>query len=179
MFKPISLIRRWLRAQLAPSVDRPEDAGDRVRIEPAQNSDAASEPTASDAATQPLSPLREESNADPFPEPVRLEVEDVFDLHTVQPREVKIAVEEYLREAHAKRLRTVRIIHGKGRGALRAQVRSILARTPFVIGWTDAPPEAGGWGATLVQLKTIDEEPKRAMSVKTRDLSEIESQRAS
>jgi dsDNA-specific endonuclease/ATPase MutS2 len=31
-------------------------------------------------------------------------------------------------------------------------VRSILARTPFVVDYLDAPPEAGGFGATVVHL---------------------------
>ena len=89
---------------------------------------------------------------DPFPEPVRLEIRDVFDLHTVAPREVKGVVEEYLREARRKGFRSVRIIHGKGKGVQREVVRSILARTPFVLDWADAPAEAGGWGATIVRL---------------------------
>ncbi len=89
---------------------------------------------------------------DPFPEPVRLEIRDVFDLHTVAPREVKSVVEEYLSEARRKGFRSVRIIHGKGKGVQREMVRSILARTPFVVDYRDAPAEAGGWGATIVRL---------------------------
>jgi dsDNA-specific endonuclease/ATPase MutS2 len=89
---------------------------------------------------------------DPFPEPVRLEITDVFDLHSVPPREVRAVVEEYLREAHGKGFRSVRIIHGKGVGVQREVVRGVLARTPFVEDFTDAPPEAGGWGATVAYL---------------------------
>ena len=89
---------------------------------------------------------------DPFPEPVRLEIRDVFDLHSVQPREVRAVVEEYLREAHLKGFRQVRIIHGKGVGVQRELVRSVLARTPFVEHFSDAPPESGGWGATVARL---------------------------
>ena len=89
---------------------------------------------------------------DPFPEPVRLEIKDVFDLHTVRPREVRAVVEEYLREAHRKGFRRVRIIHGKGVGVQRETVRTVLARTPFVEHFSDAPPEAGGWGATVAWL---------------------------
>jgi dsDNA-specific endonuclease/ATPase MutS2 len=98
----------------------------------------------------------DESEVDPFnpfPEPIRLEIKDVFDLHTIAPRDVKRVVEEYLVEARAAGYRSVRIIHGKGVGVQREMVRSILARTPFVADWTDAPPEAGGWGATIVRLK--------------------------
>ena len=89
---------------------------------------------------------------DPFPEPVRLEIKDVFDLHSVPPREVRAVVEEYLREAHAKGFRQIRIIHGKGVGVQRETVRAVLARTPFVQHFSDAPPEAGGWGATVARL---------------------------
>ena len=89
----------------------------------------------------------------PFPEPVEIEITDVFDLHTIPPRDVKAVVEEYLRLAHEKGFNCVRIIHGKGIGVQREMVRSILARTPFVSHWTDAPPEAGGLGATIVTLK--------------------------
>ena len=89
---------------------------------------------------------------DPFPEPVRLEIKDVFDLHSVPPREVRAVVEEYLREAHERGFRQLRIIHGKGVGVQREIVRSVLARTPFVERFADAPPEAGGWGATVAFL---------------------------
>ena len=88
----------------------------------------------------------------PFPEPVQIEITDVFDLHTIPPRQVKAVVEEYLREAHRKRFPVVRIIHGKGRGVQREIVRSVLTRTEFVLDWSDAPPDAGGLGATIVRL---------------------------
>jgi len=90
---------------------------------------------------------------DPFPEPVEIEITDVFDLHTIPPRDVKRVVEEYLLLAREKEFRVVRIIHGKGIGVQRELVRSILARTEFVLDWTDATPEAGGLGATIVRLK--------------------------
>lgn len=88
----------------------------------------------------------------PFPEPVVIEITDVFDLHTIPPRDVKRVVEEYLREAHAKGFRAVRIIHGKGIGVQREVVRSLLSRNTLVLEWCDAPPDAGGLGATIVRL---------------------------
>src|SRR5689334_3275196 len=91
----------------------------------------------------------------PFPEPVEIEITDVFDLHTIAPRDVKRVVEEYLLLAREKDFKAVRIIHGKGIGVQREMVRSILARTDFVLDWTDAPPEAGGLGATIVRLKAV------------------------
>jgi dsDNA-specific endonuclease/ATPase MutS2 len=89
----------------------------------------------------------------PFPDPIEIEITDVFDLHTISPRDVKAVVEEYLAQAHARGFRSVRIIHGKGIGVQREMVRSILARTSFVVDWSDAPPGAGGLGATIVRLK--------------------------
>ena len=88
----------------------------------------------------------------PFPEPVVIEITDVFDLHTIPPAQVQVVVEAYLDEARSKGFRVVRIIHGKGIGVQRNIVRSVLRRTPFVIDWIDAPPDAGGLGATIVRL---------------------------
>ena len=90
---------------------------------------------------------------EPFPEPVRIHVTDVLDLHTVSPRDVKIVVEEYLYEANRLGLKALRIIHGRGIGVQRELVRAILVRTPWVLSSADAPPEAGGWGATIVTLR--------------------------
>lgn len=88
---------------------------------------------------------------EPLPHPVP--VEESIDLHTFQPRDVVSVVEEYLEAAARERYREVRLIHGKGTGVQRAAVRALLARHPLVAAYTDAPPEAGGWGATRVVLK--------------------------
>jgi dsDNA-specific endonuclease/ATPase MutS2 len=95
-------------------------------------------------------PLGEDE--DPFDEPVRLEIRDVIDLHTIPPKQVKAVVEEYLNEARSKGFRFVRIIHGKGIGVQREIVRKVLDRTSFVSNYYDAPPEAGGLGATIAEL---------------------------
>ena len=89
----------------------------------------------------------------PFPDPVIIEFRDVIDMHSIPPQVVRAVIEDYLEEAHRRGYRWVRIIHGKGIGVQREMVRSILARTPFVIDFSDAPPEAGGRGATIVTLK--------------------------
>jgi hypothetical protein len=114
------------------------------RRETDEDSSDASETLDGDEALDPF---------DPFPEPVRLEITDVFDLHSVAPREVRAVVEEYLFQARAAGFRQVRIIHGKGVGVQREVVRSVLQRTPFVEHFSDAPPEAGGWGVTIVRMK--------------------------
>ena len=68
----------------------------------------------------------------PFPEPVEIEITDVFDLHTIQPRDVQRVVEEYLQIAHEKGFISVRIIHGKGIGVQREMVRSVSPRSNLV-----------------------------------------------
>ena len=87
------------------------------------------------------------------PEPIRIPITDIFDLHTVPPRDVKDVVEAYLEEAHKLGLTALRIIHGRGIGVQREMVRTVLARTAYVASFSDAPAEAGGWGATIVTLR--------------------------
>lgn len=86
-------------------------------------------------------------------EPVRIPITDVFDLHSVPPRDVRPVVEAYLEEANRLGLKGLRIIHGRGIGVQREIVRSVLERTPFVLSFGDAPAEAGGWGATVITLR--------------------------
>ena len=93
-------------------------------------------------------------------EPIRIPITDVFDLHSVPPRDAAAVVEEYLAEAHGLGLKALRIIHGRGIGVQREMVRKILDRTSFVTSWTDAPPEAGGLGATIVWLEVNQRAPE-------------------
>jgi len=86
----------------------------------------------------------------PFPEPVEIEITDIFDLHTIPPRDVKRVVEEYLQLAHEKGFGSVRIIHGKGIGVQRETVRKVLERTAFVKSFKTADELSGSWGATIV-----------------------------
>ena len=85
-------------------------------------------------------------------EAVVVPISDVFDLHSFVPRDVKSAVEAYLDEAHRLGFSVARIIHGRGIGVQRETVRKVLKQTPFVLTFCDAPAEAGGWGATVVQF---------------------------
>ena len=89
----------------------------------------------------------------PFPEPVIIPFRDVLDLHSIPPDQVRAIVEDYVDEAHTRGVQFVRIIHGKGIGVQREMIRSILSRSAIVIDYSDAPQDAGGWGATIVTLK--------------------------
>ena len=82
----------------------------------------------------------------------RVPIEDSFDLHSFRPEDVASVLEEYLREARSAGLREVRIIHGKGIGVRRAEVRRFLAARQDISNFSDAPPERGGAGATIAVL---------------------------
>ena len=66
-------------------------------------------------------------------EAVRIPITDVFDLHTVPPREVKPVIENYLEEAHRMGFRALRIIHGRGIGVQRA-AKELLRTVGIVVG---------------------------------------------
>jgi DNA-nicking Smr family endonuclease len=84
----------------------------------------------------------------------RVPIEDSFDLHSFLPADVPDALSDYLDEAVQRGWREVRIIHGKGRGVRRAEVRRILSRDSRVVEFFDAPPGRGEFGATVVLLRT-------------------------
>jgi DNA-nicking Smr family endonuclease len=76
-------------------------------------------------------------------------IEDSIDLHTFQPREIQIVVEEYLYQAVQRGFREVRIIHGRGIGVQREIVQSVLKKHPSVISFQDLPDR----GSTSVLLR--------------------------
>jgi len=91
-------------------------------------------------------------------EPIQIPIEDVLDLHTFRPKDIADLLENYFDECLKADIFSVRVIHGKGKGVQKRQVQRILQKNPRVKGFKDAPPEAGGWGATLVELKPpVDE----------------------
>jgi DNA-nicking Smr family endonuclease len=89
----------------------------------------------------------------------RVPIEDVFDLHSFRPQDIRSAIGEYLSAAADAGLREVRLIHGKGIGVRRAEVRVLLSTRPDVEAFFDAPPDRGGMGATVVRLKPRSARP--------------------
>jgi dsDNA-specific endonuclease/ATPase MutS2 len=89
----------------------------------------------------------------PMSRPVVIPIEDALDLHAFLPREMPAVVASYLEAAASAGFREVRLIHGRGSGVQRQRVRETLSRHPLVERFADAPPERGGWGATIAWLK--------------------------
>ena len=93
---------------------------------------------------------------EPIPDEVVVPIGPEIDLHAFAPKDVRSVVDSYLEAAAAAGFREVRVVHGRGRGVQRASVQALLARHPLVASFRDAPPSSGGWGATLVVLRTFD-----------------------
>ncbi len=89
-------------------------------------------------------------------EPIPVPIEDAIDLHAFHPRDIPDLLAHWLEECAARGFATVRVIHGKGSGRQKLRVRRILESHPRVLSFRDAPPEAGGWGATVVELALAD-----------------------
>ncbi|MDI6801879.1 MAG: Smr/MutS family protein [Thermodesulfovibrionales bacterium] len=85
--------------------------------------------------------------------PVEIPIDGILDLHTFSPREIKELLLHYLSECREKGILDMRIIHGKGTGALRETVHSILRKIPEVESFKLAGEDGGGWGATVVRLR--------------------------
>ncbi len=88
-------------------------------------------------------------------EPFRIPIEGELDLHTFNPKDIKVLVPEYLQACRDKGLLEVRIVHGKGIGNLRRTVHALLVRNPNVLSFALATEHFGGWGATIVHLRPM------------------------
>ncbi len=75
-----------------------------------------------------------------------------LDLRGQRADEAVLTFEGHLDEAFRAGLPSIRIIHGKGTGALRAAIREALSRHPLVRRYETAPPQEGGDGVTIAVL---------------------------
>ena len=88
-------------------------------------------------------------------EPIELPLTGELDLHAFAPRDVPSVVGEYVRACREKGILTLRLVHGRGKGVRRAEVRRALSRLDGVVAFNDASPASGGWGATIVELRPL------------------------
>jgi DNA-nicking Smr family endonuclease len=90
--------------------------------------------------------------------PVELPITGELDLHAFAARDVASVVEEYVSACRERGIVHLRLVHGRGKGVQRAVVRRLLQGLAGVRSYEDAPPGAGGWGATLVELDASEDE---------------------
>jgi DNA-nicking Smr family endonuclease len=83
---------------------------------------------------------------------IDLPIDGTLDLHTFRPSEVKELLADYVAACRERGILEVRIIHGKGTGALRKTVESALSRMPEVSSFRLAAGDSSGWGATVAVL---------------------------
>src|SRR5207249_4037762 len=89
---------------------------------------------------------------DPTPTPLRPVAPEILLLGKTTD-EARDAVERYLDAAFLAGLSSVRLVHGKGTGALRKAVRDLLGGHPLVDSFREGEPSEGGGGATVAALK--------------------------
>tara|TARA_Y100001934_G_C11945453_1_gene582289 strand:- start:36 stop:332 length:297 start_codon:yes stop_codon:yes gene_type:complete len=91
---------------------------------------------------------------EPFvPEAVEVPIDGTLDLHTFQPRELKTLLPDYFQACRDRGIYDVRVVHGKGTGALRRSVHALLDRIEGIESYRLGGMGEGSWGATLVVLK--------------------------
>jgi DNA-nicking Smr family endonuclease len=91
-------------------------------------------------------------------QPFAVPITGELDLHSFAPRDVPSVVAEYVHACREKGILRVRLVHGRGKGVQRAEVRRALRSLPGVAAVSDAPRSSGGWGATMVDLAAESEE---------------------
>ena len=85
-------------------------------------------------------------------------IDGVLDLHNFQPREVKDLISEYISVCQEKGILQIRIIHGKGTGTLRRIVHASLDKNSQILDYWQEEGSGGSWGATIVQLRSGDDD---------------------
>jgi dsDNA-specific endonuclease/ATPase MutS2 len=99
-----------------------------------------------------LEETEENEPVEPLPE--FIEVTNELDLHGFFPEQIPEILDDFITNAILLKIEYLRIVHGKGKSKLKWAVREVLKSDARVIDFKDAPPELGGWGATVVEIQT-------------------------
>jgi DNA mismatch repair protein MutS2 len=76
-----------------------------------------------------------------------------IDLHRLTVDEAVLKLDEFLYKAFQAGHFRVWVVHGKGSGILRQEMRRYLSKHPLVMSQRPADPQHGGAGATQVELR--------------------------
>lgn len=90
-------------------------------------------------------------------DPIEYPIDGTLDLHQFSPNETRAVLEEYIEVCLERGILSLRIVHGKGIGVQREIVRSLLKSHPRVKAFRQEGGSGGGWGATVVDLKSPEE----------------------
>ena len=97
----------------------------------------------------------DDDDAPAEPPAVEIVIDGMLDLHHFHPRDLRTLVPDYLQACQDKGILAVRLIHGRGIGAVQRSVHALLKRSPIVVAFRLADPGAGGRGATIVDLAPL------------------------
>jgi DNA-nicking Smr family endonuclease len=89
----------------------------------------------------------------PDDDAVAIVIDGTLDLHHFSPRDLRTLIPDYLEACLDRGIIHVRLIHGRGIGAVQRSVHALLSRSPHVVSYRLAEAERGGRGATLVDLR--------------------------
>jgi DNA-nicking Smr family endonuclease len=85
-----------------------------------------------------------------FEDPIEIPIDGVLDLHAFNPKEVPQLLDDYFEECIKADILDVRVIHGKGKGILKARVLSLLKKSNLVESFNAAQEN---WGFVSVRLR--------------------------
>ncbi len=84
---------------------------------------------------------------------IQYPIDGTLDLHQFAPEDTKAVVEEFIHACLEKKIFSLRIVHGKGKGVKRRMVESVLERHSNVASFKHEGGSGGSWGAVVVDLK--------------------------
>jgi DNA-nicking Smr family endonuclease len=82
--------------------------------------------------------------SDDVDDPIEIPITDTLDLHPFRPNEIREVARDYLLEARTRGFRQVRLIHGRGIGMQRENIRKLLVSLDFVEAFNDADGSGEG-----------------------------------